>query len=120
MDSQSIVMSIVVIGASVLVSHFDDLLIVSHDSRGSYLCCSDVQSRIIAPSNSREARGARELFLDSGSPSSLVLDLESIDHLADGPLSEPVRSVTDDYGNMRRIRFVKWSSSTTSRGGFRR
>ena len=90
-----------VIGASGVIRHFGDLLIVSDDSPGCYF---RVQIPGGAPSHIQipvEHAKRCELFPGCSSSLGLVVDLESIDILADGRivmLSERLRSIIDDQG----------------------
>jgi hypothetical protein len=88
-------------GASGVVRHRGDLLIVSDDSPGCYF---RVQIPEEAPSHIQipeEGAERCELFPGCSSSLGLAVDLESIDLLADGRivvLSERLRSIMDDQG----------------------
>jgi hypothetical protein len=89
-----------VIGASGVVRHEEDLLIVSDDSPGCYF---RVQiPRGVSHFQITEGMAERcELFPGCSSSLGLAVDLESIDVLADGRivvLSERLRSIIDDQG----------------------
>jgi hypothetical protein len=88
-------------GASGVVRHGDDLLIVSDDSPGCYFrvhILDQAEPLIRIPD---EAAEQHELLRGSSSALGVAFDLESIDLLADGRivvLSERLRSILDDQG----------------------
>ena len=88
-------------GASGVVRHNGDLLIVSDDSPGCYFRVQvpDRAPSLIPIPDDRAER--HELLPGCSSSFGLVVDLESIDLLADGRvvvLSERLRSILDDQG----------------------